>query len=592
MDKGIGASPGIAIGRAYVLPSRNREIPEQLMESADFTFEWDKLSVSIRVSKTELEGIRQDIRELIGEDESHIFNAHLAILEDPTFLNEVRGIMQLQNKGAELAVKEAIDKFANMFDLLDDEYMKERAEDIKDVGNRLLKHLLGEEPDITAPPMETPYILVAKEVTPSAFIQLNSNDVLGVVTMLGGKTSHTSIMARAMGIPMVIGLEGKLQRPIQTGDILIVDGESGQVLVNPKVSVIECYQGIKARLHDERELLQDIAAFPPVSKDGKRLEIRANISSLKELERSIEQEIPGVGLFRTEFIFMDRASVPSEEEQFQIYRQAVEKLKGNPLVMRALDIGGDKAISYISLPEEENPSLGLRAVRILLIRQDLFRTQLRAIFRASQYGPIRILLPMISSLEELRAAKDIINDVREELQAQGIPFCSDIPIGIMIEVPAAAILADLFATEVDFFSIGTNDLVQYVLAVDRMNESVAYLYDPYHPAVLRMIHHTVSAAKAAGIPVSVCGEMAGDPLALPLWLGLGIQEISMSVQSYLPIKKSLLNTSAEESKHLLDKVLLCQTSDDIRRLLLGMLTEFSNIHASQCSEEEESRDEG
>ncbi|MBC8079078.1 MAG: phosphoenolpyruvate--protein phosphotransferase [Gorillibacterium sp.] len=585
MDKGIGASSGIAIGRAYVLPACNREIPEQSSENADFTFEWDKLTVSIRLSKTELEAIRQDIRELIGEDESHIFNAHLAILEDPTFLNEVREIMQLQNKGAELAVKDAIDKFSNMFDLLDDEYMKERAEDIKDVGNRVLKHLLGEEPDMVSAPIETPYILVAKEITPSAFIQLNSNDVLGVVTLLGGKTSHTSIMARAMGIPMVIGLEGKLQRPILTGDILIVDGDSGQVLVNPKVREIDCYTSIKARMHEERELLQHILAFPPLSKDGKRLEIRANISSLKELDRSTQQEIPGVGLFRTEFIFMDRTSVPSEEEQFHIYRKAVEKLGGNPLVMRALDIGGDKAISYIALPEEENPSLGLRAIRILLSRQDLFRTQLRAIYRASQFGPIRILLPMISSLEELRSAKKIIDDVKEELRTQGITFRGNIPIGIMIEVPAAAILADLLAKEVDFFSIGTNDLVQYVLAVDRMNESVAYLYDPYHPAVIRMIKHTVSAAKAAGIPVSVCGEMAGDPLAIPLWLGFGIQEISMSVQSYLPVKKCLLNTSAKESSQVLDKILLCQTSDEIRKLLQGLSVELSSNAAQRYKEE-------
>lgn len=590
MDKGIGASPGIAIGRAYVLPAFTREIPQhQQEERADFSFEWDKLAISIKLSKTELESIKNDIRELIGEEESHIFNAHLAILEDPVFLNEVRSIMQTQNCGAEHAVKEAIDNFSTMFDLLDDEYMKERAEDIKDVGNRLLKHLLGEEGDLPTTPMETPYILVAKELAPSAFIQLNAGDVLGVVTMLGGKTSHTSIMARAMGLPMVIGMEGKLTRPIQTGDILIVDGDTGQVLVNPRNSVIECYQNLKAKLKDEQDALQNLANVPALSKDGHRLEIRANISSLKELDRSIEQQIPGVGLFRTEFIFMDRLSVPSEEEQFAIYREAVIKLKGNPLVMRALDIGGDKAISYFALPKEENPSLGLRAVRILLGRQDLFRTQLRAIFRASEYGPVRILLPMISSLEELRAAKKIIAEVREELEQEGVALTPHIPVGIMIEVPAAAILADLLAREVDFFSIGTNDLVQYVLAVDRMNESVAELYDAYHPAVMRMIRCAAEAARQAGIPVSVCGEMAGDPLAVPLWLGLGITEISMSVQSYLPIKQCLLATAAADSKALTAQVLSCATGDEVRQLLQGARRDsmISRPGLHPCKDQEE-----
>jgi phosphotransferase system enzyme I (PtsI) len=342
-------------------------------------------------------------------------------------------------------------------------------------------------------------------------------------------------------------------------------------------------------MKDERDALQNLANVPSLSKDGRKLEIRANISSLKELDRSIEQQIPGVGLFRTEFIFMDRLSFPSEEEQFAIYREAVIKLKGNPLVMRALDIGGDKAISYFALPKEENPSLGLRAVRILLGRQDLFRTQLRAIFRASEYGPVRILLPMISSLEELRAAKSIIAEVRQELEQEGIPLKPHIPVGIMIEVPAAAILADLLAREVDFFSIGTNDLVQYVLAVDRMNESVAELYDAYHPAVMRMIRSAAEAARQAGIPVSVCGEMAGDPLAVPLWLGMGITEISMSVQSYLPIKQCLLATAATDSEALVAKVLSCATGDEVRQLLYNARSDSaaSRHGLLPCGDQEE-----
>ncbi len=538
------------------------------MGDADLTEELDKLIAGIRSSKSELESIRSDIRELIGEDEAGIFNAHLAILEDPIFQNEVREIMRLRSIGAELAVQEATDKFASMFDLLDDDYMKERADDIRDVGNRLLKHLLGESEEVeSAIPLEAPYILVAKEVTPSGFVKLGPSNLLGIVTVMGGRTSHTAIMARAMGIPMVSGLDSKLQRSIQTGDLLIVDGDAERVWVNPDSSIVEEYQHRKEELEKERHSLQGIVSFPPVTKDGRRLEILANISSLNELDRSIQEGIPGVGLFRTEFLFMDRSAVPSEEEQYRIYREAVVRHGGNPLVFRALDIGGDKAISYIALPEEDNPSLGLRAVRILLARKDLFRIQLRAILRAGAHGPIRLLLPMVGSLDELREARDVIEEVKQELHEEQIPFDGDIPVGIMIEVPAAALLADLLAQEVDFFSIGTNDLVQYVLAVDRMNEAVAPLYEPYHPAVLRLIRNTAQAASDAGIPVGVCGEMAGDPLALPIWLGLGIREISMSVQSCLPVKKALLDCVAARCEEVLTDALRCKTAAEVRQKL-------------------------
>lgn len=566
INKEIGVSPGIAIGRAYVQPSSEWDIPERELEEADLSEEIDKLISGIRNSKIELESIRSDIRELIGEEEAGIFNAHLALLEDPIFLNEVREIMKLRAIGADQAVQEATDKFASMFELLDDDYMKERADDIRDVGNRLLKHLLGSEsePDL---PVEMPYILVAKEVTPSRFVNLGPGNLLGIATVMGGKTSHTAIMARAMGIPMISGIDGRLQRTIQTGDLLIVDGKEGRLLVNPSGSTVEEYQRRKEEQQEERDSLQRIASCPPVTKDGRRLEILANISSLNELERSIQEGIPGVGLFRTEFLFMDRSSVPGEEEQYLIYKEAVEKHRGNPLVFRALDIGGDKAISYIALPEEDNPSLGLRAVRILLARKDLFRIQLRAILRAGAYGPIRLLLPMVGSLDELREAKAVIQQVKHELHSEGAAYLEEIPVGIMIEVPSAAILADALAEEVDFFSIGTNDLVQYVLAVDRMNEAVAPLYEPFHPAVLRLIRNTAQAAEQAGIPVGVCGEMAGDPLALPLWLGLGIREISMSVQSCLPVKKALLESRAERCQELLDEVYRCKTADEAKRVL-------------------------
>ncbi|WNQ13626.1 phosphoenolpyruvate--protein phosphotransferase [Paenibacillus aurantius] len=565
MGRGIGASSGIAIGRAYVLPVLEWDFPDKMVDVTDLALELEKLHNSIRFSKGELEAIKQDISELIGEEESHIFNAHLAILEDPIFITEVRSIMQRQYKAAEVAVKETIDKFVNMFDLLDDDYMKERAADIKDVGNRLLKHLLGNFQD-ASPPLEEPYVLVAKELTPSQLANVNPSEVLGIVTFMGGMTSHAVIMARAMGIPFVVGMEGKIERPIQTGDFLIVDGDDGVVLINPEPALIEEYRNRHVNQVARREMLQEIVEVPPVTRDGRRLVLKANINSLKELEQALKNGVSSVGLFRTEFIFMDRSVMPSEEEQMELYKQAAEKLNGNSLDIRALDIGGDKMVSYLPLPAEENPSMGYRSIRILLDRKDLFHTQLRAVLRASLHGNIRLLFPMISSLDEVWKAKEALEEAKRELEKEGVPYNKEIPIGIMIEIPAAVAIADLLAREVDFFSIGTNDLVQYVLAVDRMNESVAHLYDPFHPAVLRMLQMTVEAAKRHGIPVSVCGEMAGDQRAIPLWLGLGIEEISMSVQSILPVKDRLLKSDGGESASLLSRALNCRTSEEIRQL--------------------------
>ncbi|WP_040948551.1 phosphoenolpyruvate--protein phosphotransferase [Gorillibacterium massiliense] len=570
MSNGIGAAPGIAIGRAYVLPVWEWELPEKPGKETDLASEMDKLYSSIRFSREELEEIKSEIRELIGEEESHIFNAHLAILDDPVFLNEVQDIMKRQFKAAEVAVKEAIDKFVGMFDLLEDEYMKERAGDIRDVGNRLLKHLLGDFQDVETP-VEHPCISVGKELSPSQFANLNLEKTLGVVTMLGGTTSHAAIMARAIGIPCVLGMEGKLNKPIQTGDLLIIDGSTGTVLVNPEIEEVEEYQNRKALQTEEKEILRKIVTIPPVTADGKRLEIRANINSVKELTNALEYGVAGVGLFRTEFLFMERSIMPTEEEQFHIYQEALGLLNGEPLTIRAMDIGGDKPVNYIALPQEANPSMGLRAIRILLKRTDLFRTQLRAILRAGAYGKVKILLPMVSSIDDIWKSKEIIADVERELAEEGITFGRNIPVGIMIELPAAAGVADLMAQEVDFMSIGTNDLIQYVLGVDRMNEAVAELYEPFHPAVLRLLNHVARAGCKAGIPVSICGEMAGDPLALPLWIGFGIHEVSMSVQSVLPFKSRLLATNAERCKEIAEQVLTCRTSGEVRKLLTAAL---------------------
>lgn len=569
MVKGFGGSSGFAIGRAFVLPSWEWELPDEMVDVADLAIEFDKLHEGIRSSKSEIEHIKQDISDLIGEEESNIFNAHLAILEDPIFMNEIQGLMQRQYKAAEVAVKETIDKFVSMFDLLDDDYMKERAADIRDVGNRLLKHLLGEWVEAD-PPQDSPYILVAKELTPSQLARLDATQVLGVVTMLGGPTSHAAIMLRAMGIPFAMGIESRLGAPIQTGDFVIIDGDEGRVIVNPPQEVIERYEEKRSLAAAHLERLKEIAHVPSLTLDGVSLELKANISSLAELDIALRNGATGVGLFRTEFLYMERVTLPKEEEQYEVYKEAALKLGNRPLVIRALDIGGDKNVNFMTYPQEDNPALGYRAIRILLDRRDLFKTQLKAMLRASVHGNIRIMYPMISSIGEVRRANEILEQAKKELTREGKSFRADTPVGIMIEVPAAVLIADMLAEEVQFFSIGTNDLVQYVLAVDRMNETVSALYDPYHPAVLRLLKQVADAGRAKGIPVSVCGEMAGDPDVVPMWLGLGIQELSMSVQSLLTVKEKVLQSDAKAGGDFVRLALRCRLPEEIRHELQAL----------------------
>ncbi|AIQ12631.1 phosphoenolpyruvate--protein phosphotransferase [Paenibacillus durus] len=549
MIKGIGAAAGVAIGKAFVLPNWEWSMPETQVNPVDLAQEFERLYEGIRTSKDEIEFIKKEFREVVGPEESSIFDAHLAILEDPVFMSEIRGIIERQYKAAEVAVKEAIDHFVAMFDLLDDEYMKERAVDIKDVGNRLLKHLLG-APEVTLPSDTKPYILVAKELSPSQLAHLNPNYVLGIITMAGGKTSHSSIMARALGIPLVAGLENKLQSPIQTGDFLIIDGDNGNLIINPDEATAEHYSVVRDRQRQKREQLELLSSVAAMTKDRVRMRLASNISSVKELDMALKYGAEGVGLFRTEFLYMDRKTFPTEEEQYEVYKLVAEKVGKHPVVIRTLDIGGDKHLDYFQLPEEQNPFLGYRAIRICLDQKEMFKTQLTAILRASVHGNIKMMFPMISSIEEVREAKAVLEEVKQDLDRQGIPYDRKLPVGIMIEVPAAVMIADFLAEEVDFFSIGTNDLVQYVLAVDRMNEQIAHLYHPYHPAVLRMIRTTVESAKAAGIGVSVCGELAGDERSLPLWLELGVSDLSMSPQALLKVKHRMLNTTASEAREV------------------------------------------
>jgi phosphoenolpyruvate-protein phosphotransferase (PTS system enzyme I) len=565
MIQALGASQGIAIGKAFVLPHWEWVLPDQKIDVADLAKEFDRLYEGVRRSKTEINQMKTELDEAVGAEEASIFDAHLAILEDPVFMNEIQGIIQRQYKVAEVAVKEAIDHFVTMFDLLDDEYMKERALDIKDVGNRLLKHLLG-APEIALPEDTHPFVLVVRELSPSQLVHLKPDLVLGIVTMIGSPTSHSAIMARAFGIPMVMGVEGKLELAIGTGDLLIIDGGTGLLQVDPTPDMVSRYTEIRKRQLAVREKLLSIAEVPAVTQDGVALTLAANISSLKELEAALSNGAEGVGLFRTEFLYMNRNQFPTEQEQFEVYRAVAEKLDGETLIIRTLDIGGDKQLDYYELPEEENPFLGFRAIRFSLERKDLFKTQLRAILRASHFGNVQIMYPLITSVEEVQEANGVLAEAQRELYEEGVQYRTDIKAGIMIEVPAAVAIADLLAEEVAFFSIGTNDLIQFTLAVDRMNEQINYLYEPYHPAILRMLRTVTNAAKACGIPVSVCGEIAGDVNALPIWLGLGIEELSLSAQAILPVKESMLRTKASDSRKLLEQMFRCKTAREVRLL--------------------------
>lgn len=579
MIQGIGAATGVAIGKAFVLPHWELDLPDSEMDAVDLAKEFERLYEGIRTSKNEIEYIKNEFKEMVGHEESQIFDAHLAILEDPVFMNEIQGIIERQYKAAEVAVKEAIDHFVSMFDLLDDEYMKERALDIKDVGNRLLKHLLG-APEVKLPADTQPYILVAKELSPSQLVHLNPSHVLGIVTMTGGKTSHSAIMARALGIPLVSGIENKLDHPIQTGQHLVVDGDEGLLYLEPDTLVVERYEGIREQQRKKKEQLQLLATVDAVTKDGTYFNLAANMNSVKEMEIALKNGAQGVGLFRTEFLYMDRHNFPSEEEQFEVYKLVAENAGESSVVIRTLDIGGDKQLDYFGLPEEENPFLGYRAIRISLDRTEPFQTQLSAILRASAFGNVKIMYPMISSIEEVKQANAVLRRAMADLDQRGIAYDPNIKVGIMIEVPAAVTISDLLAEEADFFSIGTNDLVQYVLAVDRMNEQIAHMYHPFHPAVLRMLRTTVEAAHAAGIPVSVCGEMAGDERAIPIWLELGVKDLSMSPQSLLRVKHRILNTNAAEAKGEATACFKLRTSSAVEERLSAFAERSSYLNGT------------
>ena len=559
MLNGIAASNGIAIAKAYRLIEPDLTIIQKEIEDA--AAEVNRLKAAIEKSVSELQVIRDRAAVELGADKAAIFDAHLLVVNDPELIGPIEEKIRTEKVNAEFGLKEVADMFVTMFESMDNEYMKERAADIRDVTKRVLAHLLGVQ--IPNPSTVTEeVIVVAEDLTPSDTAQLNRTYVKAFTTDIGGRTSHSAIMARSMEIPAVVGTKEATAK-IQNGDIIIVDGLDGQVHINPTPELLAEYEQ-KAKAYEEQKAeWAKLVNEKTVSKDGHHVELVANIGTPKDIKGVIDNGGEGVGLYRTEFLYMGRDNFPTEEEQFEAYKAVLEGMEGKPVVVRTLDIGGDKELPYLQLPHEMNPFLGFRAIRLCLEEQDMFRTQLRALLRASTYGNLKIMFPMIATLGEFRAAKAILLEEKEKLVAEGIAVSDSIEVGIMVEIPSTAVMADLFATEVDFFSIGTNDLIQYTMAADRMNERISYLYQPYNPAILRLVKSVIDAAHKEGKWAGMCGEMAGDENAIPLLLGLGLDEFSMSATSILKARSLIKNLSKAEMEKLAEQAMQLKTNDEV-----------------------------
>ncbi|MDF2067668.1 phosphoenolpyruvate--protein phosphotransferase [Bacillus sp. Cr_A10] len=557
--KGIAASTGIAIGKAFLLVEPNLTVIKKAITSMEE--EITRFHSALQEAKREIQKIRDRTADGIGEEHGAIFDAHLLILSDPELLGTIENKVKVDNVNVEFALQETTDALIEMFEQLDNEYMQERAADIRDVTKRLLAKLLKLEiPNIAM--IDEEVIIVAKDLAPSDTAQLNKKYAKGFTTDMGGRTSHSAIMARSLEIPSVVGTS-KATSSIKNGDLLIIDGDNGEVFINPSKEKIDLYIERRNMLELQKKTLTLLKNKRTITLDGKQVEVAANIGSPRDIESVIAHGGEGVGLYRTEFLYMERDTFPTEEEQFQAYKQVLEKMEDMPVVVRTLDIGGDKKLPYLNLSKELNPFLGFRAIRLCLAEQELFRVQLRALLRASNFGNLKIMFPMIATLEEFREAKRLLLDEKAVLLKEGFEVANHIEIGIMVEIPSTAIVADQFANEVDFFSIGTNDLIQYTMAADRMNEHVSYLYQPYHPAILRLVKMVIDAAHAKGKWVGMCGEMAGDSIAIPLLLGLGLDEFSMSAPSMLKARNQINQLKESEMKELVDKALFLQTSEQV-----------------------------
>lgn len=564
MYKGIGASAGIGIGKIVKIKEEELNYTKQSIE--DTEAEKKRLSDAIEVFIEKTQKMVESMKVTAGEQEAEILEGHIMMIQDPAISEQIEAKIDGEKINAEAAVEEACDFFAQIFAMADDELTQQRASDLGDIKTRLIKILLGiEEVDISAVPEGT--ILVAEDLTPSMTAGINPANVQGVLTEIGGKTSHSAIICRSMEIPAVLSIEN-IVSIVNDGDEVVLDGSTGEAFINPEASVVEEYKAKKAKFLEEKAALQKFVGQKSQTADGHVVELVANIGGPDEAEGVLERDGEGVGLFRSEFLFMESDAIPSEEAQFEAYKKVAETLDGKPVIIRTLDIGGDKALPYLGLPTEENPFLGFRAVRFCLQRkEDIYKPQLRALLRASAFGKVRIMVPLVTCVDELRAVKAIIEELKQELDAEGIAYDKDIQVGVMMETAAASLIADILAKEADFFSIGTNDLTGYTMVADRGNPDVAYLYSAYNPAVLRSIRNIISAANKEDIMAGMCGEAASDPLLVPVLLGFGLNEFSVSATAILATRKVMSLWTMDECKALVDEVMQLETEAEVKALL-------------------------
>lgn len=556
---GIAAAPGISIAKAVIVEQTELKVERLAIE--DTNSEISRFMEARVCSVTDVQRLKQRTYEQLGAKKAEIFEAHLLLLNDPELIVPIEDMIRTDCVNAEFALQVTSEQFIDMFENMKSSYLRERAADMRDVTRRILSYLLKVKVrDLTD--LSEEVILVAEDLTPSDTAQLNRTYIKGFTTNIGGRTSHSAIMARSLEIPAVVGTKDVVHR-VKDGDLLILDGFDGILLVNPDEEIIDLYRMKQSQYEEQQREWAKLRNEPTVTLDSHRVELAANIGTPADVSSVLTSGGEGVGLYRTEFLYMGRDRIPSEKEQVIAYKAVLEKMEGKPVVVRTLDIGGDKELPYLELPKEMNPFLGVRAVRLCLERQDIFRTQLRALLRSSVYGNLRIMFPMIATLDEFRQAKALLMEEKEKLISENIAVSDSIQLGIMVEIPSTAVLADKFAKEVDFFSIGTNDLIQYTMASDRMNERVSYLYQPYNPSILRLIKMVIEAAHAEGKWVGMCGEMAGDATAIPLLLGLGLDEFSMSATSILSVRSQIKKLSMEEMKTLAEQALGCSTADEV-----------------------------
>ena len=563
MYKGIAGSEGIGIGNIVIIEEHEINIETKTVTDTDAELVRLQSAIEKFVEATNQMADKMD--ETVGKKDADILRGHIQMLQDPMIEEQISALIVAEKVTAEMAVDQVLEQTAEMFSQIPDELLQQRATDFRDIKTRMVKLLLGiEDVDISQVPADT--VLVARDLTPSMTAGINPDNIAGILTEVGGRTSHSAILARAMEIPAVLSIDG-ICSIVKNGDKVVMDGASGEAIINPDDDTVKEFQQKLDVYQKEKALLAEYAGKPSVTKDGTKVELVCNIGKPEDAKKVVECDGEGVGLFRTEFLFMDRDSIPTEEEQFEAYKSVAETMKGKPVIIRTLDIGGDKAIPYLGLEEEDNPFLGFRAIRFCLQREDIYKTQLRALVRASAFGKIKIMVPLVTCIEELRQVKAMVTDIMKELDAEGVSYNKNLEVGVMMETSAACMIADILAKEAAFFSIGTNDLTGYTMAVDRGNAKVAYLYSTYQPAVLRSIKRIIECGRKEGIMVGMCGEAAADPKLIPLLLAFGLDEFSVSATSVLKTRKIISGCDVEACRALAEKVMQCTTEEEVLKIL-------------------------